>query len=151
MLATVALFGLAAAPASAKIVVNRSIAGVKLGMSQQKVISLIGLPDTTITNAALDTNWTYKKRGLQVTFHPRTTTNNVTTIFVRKRGERTASGVGVGSSYQAVRRHVAGVRCERAPNPRQRWCFVRSGRKVTTFVISSKRRVHEVVFAYRGD
>jgi hypothetical protein len=121
-------------------------------MSQQKVIDLIGLPDTTITNAALDTNWTYRKRGLTITFHPRTATNNVTTIIVRKRGERTAAGVGVGSSYRSVRSRIAGERCIRAPgNPRQRWCTVLSGRKQTTFVISSKQRVHEIVFSYRGD
>ncbi len=151
VLATAALFALAAAPASAKIVVNRSIAGVKLGVSQQRVLNLLGNPSTTVTNQAFDTIYTYKGRGLQITFHAHGSTNDVTLIEVRKRGERTASGVGVGSTYAAVRAHVAGVRCARAPNPRQRWCTVLSGGRQTTFVISSAKRVHEVVFSYRGD
>jgi hypothetical protein len=149
--ATATLFALAAAPASATIVVNRSIAGVKLNMTQQQVLDRLGSPSRDITNQALDTIYTYSKRGLKVTFRPHGATNNVTLIDVYRKGQRTASGVGVGSTYAAVRGGVPGVRCERAPNPRQRWCSVRSGRKVTTFVISSKRRVHEVVFAYRGD
>ena len=151
MLATAALFALAAAPASARIVVNRSIAGVKLGMSQQQVIDLIGSPNTTVTNPAFDTIYTYRKRGLQITFHPHGSTNDVTTIELRKGGQRTASGVGVGSTYTAVRAGISGERCVRAPNPRQRWCTVLSGRRQTTFVISSRKRVHEVVFSYRGD
>lgn len=151
VLATAALFALAAAPASATIVVNRSIAGVKLGMSQQQVLDLIGSPNTTVTNAALDTIYTYKSRGLRITFHPHGSTNDVTSIDLRKSGERTASGVGVGSSYHAVRTRVRGAHCVRAPNPRQRWCTVLSGRRHTTFVISSRKRVHEIVFGFRGD
>jgi hypothetical protein len=151
VLATAALFALAAAPASASIVVNRSIAGVKLGMSQQQVLNLLGSPNTTVTNPALDTIYTYKRRGLAITFHPRGSTNDVTTIELTKAGERTASGVGVGSTYRAVRKGISGERCVRAPNPRQRWCTVLSGRRQTTFVISSRKRVHEVVFSYRGD
>jgi hypothetical protein len=151
VLATAALFALAAAPASAKIVVNRSIAGVKLGMSQQRVLDLLGDADSTVTNAALDTIYTYKRRGMQITFHPHGSTNDVTSIDVRKAGERTASGVGVGSSYHAVRTRVRGAHCVRAPNPRQRWCTVLSGRRHTTFVISSRQRVHEIVFGFRGD
>jgi hypothetical protein len=151
VIATAALFALAAAPASAKIVVNRSIAGVKLGMSQQQVLDRLGSPATTITNQALDTIYTYKKRGLAITFRPHGSTNDVTLIEVTKAGERTASGVGVGSTYNAARAGLSGERCVRAPNPRQRWCTVLSGNRQTTFVISSRKRVHEVVFSYRGD
>ena len=151
VLAPAALFALAAAPASASIVVNRSIAGVKLGMSQQQVIDLIGSPNTTVTNPAFDTIYTYKKRGLAITFHPHGSTNDVTSIELHKGGERTAAGVGVGSTYAAVRKHVPHVHCSRALNPRQRWCTVLSGRRHTTFVISSRKRVHEIVFGYRGD
>jgi hypothetical protein len=151
-LATAVLFALAAAPASAKIVVNRSIAGVRLNMTQQQVLDLHPDPSGDITNQALDTIYTYKNLGVKVTFRPHGSTNNVTSIEVYRRGQRTAAGVGVGSSYRAVRAGVPGVRCIHAPgNPRQRWCTVKSGRKQTTFVISSARRVHGIFFSYLGD
>ena len=149
--AVAAGFGLTAAPASAEIVVNRSVAGVGLGMSQEKVVDLLGDPDSTVTNPAFDTTYTYRSRGLRVIFAPNGDTNDVTTITIHRRAERTASGVGVGSSYSEMRAGVSGERCVRAPNRKHRWCSVQTSRRHTTFVVSSTKRVLEIVFGYRGD
>jgi len=151
LIAAAAVFGLVAAPASADIVVNRSIAGVELGMSRRQVIALLGDPDRSVTNPALETTYTYKSRGLRVTFYRQGSTNDVTTIDLRKRGERTASRVGVGSTYRAVRAGISGERCVRAPNRKHRWCTALAGGRQTTFVISSTGHVREIVFSFRGD
>ena len=120
-------------------------------MSQDEVIDLLGDPDRSVTNPALDTNYTYRARGLRVTFAPNGDTNDVTTVTVTKKGEQTASGVGVGSTLSALRSGVSGERCVRAPNRKHRWCTVRSGSKHTTFVVSSTKKVLQIVFGRRGD
>jgi hypothetical protein len=148
ILAAAVVFTVAAPPASAEIVVNRSIAGVSLGMSQDEVLDLLGSPNRTVTNRAFDTTYTYRSRGIQVVFAPNGSTNDVTTVVVRGRAERTASGVGVGSTLGALRRGVTGERCVRAPNRRHRWCSVRSRGRHTTFVITSTKRVHQIVFGF---
>ena len=150
-LAAATAFAVAAPPASAEIVVNRSIAGVSLGMSQDEVLDLLGSPDRNITNPAFDTTYTYLSRGLRVTFHPNGDTNDVTNVSVRRRGERTASGVGVGSTFREMRAGISGERCVRAPNRRHRWCSVlrRGPLRHSTFVISSSNRVLEVLIGYR--
>ena len=139
-------FALAAPPASAEIVVNRSIAGVSLGMSQDEVLDLLGSPDRNVTNIAMDTTYTYRQRGIQVVFAPNGSTNDITTVVVRGRAERTASGVGIGSTLREMRAGISGERCVRAPNRRHRWCSVRTGRRHTTFVITSTNRVLQIVF-----
>jgi hypothetical protein len=149
--AAVIALALAAAPASAEIVVNKSVAGVELGMSQQQVLDLIGDPDSTVTNPAFDTTYTYRSRGLKVVFAPNGDTNDVTDVTVYRKGETTASGVGIGSTLKALRAGVPKVRCERAPNRKHLWCSVTTSRRHTTFVVSSKKHVLQIVFGYRGD
>jgi outer membrane protein assembly factor BamE (lipoprotein component of BamABCDE complex) len=151
ILAALAALAFAAAPASAEIVVNKSVAGVELGMSQQTVLDLIGDPDTTITNAALDTTYTYRSRGIKVVFAPNGDTNDVTSVTVYRKGEATASGVGLGSTLKALRAGVPKLRCERAPNRKQLWCGVNTRRRHTTFVVTSTKKVRQIVFGYRGD
>jgi hypothetical protein len=141
----------AAAPASAEIVVNQSVAGVKLGMSQEEVLDLIGDPDTTVTNPAFDTTYTYRGKGIKVVFAPNGDTNDVTTVIVYRRGEATATGVGIGSTLKALRDGVPKVRCVRAPNRKHLWCSPRSRRIHTTFVVTSTKKVRQIVFGYRGD
>ena len=141
----------AAAPASAEIVVNQSVAGVKLGMSQEEVLDLIGDPDSTVTNPAFDTTYTYRSKGIKVVFAPNGDTNDVTSVTVYRKGETTASGAGIGSTLKALRAGVPKLRCERAPNRKHLWCGVNTSRRHTTFVVSSKKHVLQVVFGYRGD
>jgi hypothetical protein len=147
--ATVLAF--AAAPASAEIVVNKSVAGVEPGMSQEQVLDLIGDPDRNVTNAAFDTTYTYRSLGIKVVFAPNGDTNDVTTVIVYRKGEKTASGVGIGSTLKALRAGVPKVRCVRAPNRKHLWCSRQTSRIHTTFVVTSTKKIREIVFGYRGD
>jgi hypothetical protein len=147
----VAACALAAAPTSAEIVVNQSVAGVELGMSQQAVLDLIGDPDRTVTNPAFDTTYTYRGRGIKVVFAPKGDTNDVTSVTVYKKGETTASGVGIGSTLSALRAGVPKLHCVRAPNRKHRWCSVQSGRRFTNFTVTSTKKVRQINFGYKGD
>ena len=149
--AALTVFAFAAAPASAEIVINKSIAGVEPGMSQEEVLDLIGDPNTTITNAAFDTTYTYRKLGIKVIFAPNGDTNDVTHVIVYKKGETTATGVGVGSTYKQMRAGVPGLHCVRAPNRVHRWCSKQTGRIFTNFTVTSTKKIREVTFGYRGD
>jgi hypothetical protein len=141
----------AAAPASAEIVVNKSVAGVELGMADETVLDTVGSPDRNITNPAMKTIYTYRKLGIKVTLSPSGDTNDVTVIDVYKKGEATASGVGIGSTLKQLRAGVPKVRCVRAPNRKHRWCQVRTSRRVTTFVVTSTKKVRQIIVAFRGD
>lgn len=75
--------------------------------------------------------------GLHVTFQGR---QKVTGVSTTRRSERTASGVGVGSTEAQVRARVAGVRCRSETGLRH--CFLGrflAGRRVTDFRIRGGR------------
>jgi hypothetical protein len=128
-----------AAGAQARIVVNRSVAGIELGMTAREVVARLGRP-TLSTAERGARNLVYRRRGLVVTLsHSR-----VVIVATRSRGERTRDGVGVGvgSSVRSVRRRVAGVRCgEKASVAFCRTGSSRAGRRSTTFQIESRRVV----------
>jgi hypothetical protein len=144
-----------AAPAGATIVPQDNIAGVKIGMTQERVLDLLGDPTRTVTRLGGGggeipiTTYTYKRPGLKVLFRPnRANTANI--VFVvkvyRGRGQRTAEGIGIGSTRAAVRRKVAGVRCERF-DPSYAICLVgtgRWGRISTSFELNRRNRVKSV-------
>ena len=116
--------------AAATIVVQRSIAGVKMGMTQAKVRSVLGRP-TRVVHGSNDfgryVQFRYAK--LSVNFQGEATASNVSTT---RASERTASGVGVGSSRAEVKAKIAGVKCSAS------LCTVGQflpGRKVTSFFL----------------
>lgn len=91
--------------ASAKIVVNKSIAGVSLGESKAGVRHHLGKPRL---DPKLPRDWFYIKRKLVITFK----NNHVVEVYTQSRSERTASGIGVGSTEAAIKAHVKGVKCQ---------------------------------------
>jgi methylmalonyl-CoA mutase cobalamin-binding subunit len=123
-----------AAAASAAIVPQRGIAGVRLTMTRAQVRAVLGAPAAAIHGRNEFGSFTvYRYRGLRVTFQGNRT---VTGILTTRASERTAAGVGVGSTEGQVRAKVAGVRCRTESGFRH--CFVGRflpGERVTDFRI----------------
>ena len=118
----------AAAPAGAEIVPQRSIAGVELLMTRAEVRGVLGEPREVERGTNEFGRYTiFKYRRLQVVFQGRT---NVTAVRTNRRNEKTATGVGFGSTRAEVREGVSGVRCSRRECVKGRF---RPGRRVTVF------------------
>jgi hypothetical protein len=129
---------LVSAVASGAIVPQRGIAGVRLEMTKAQVRAVLGAPLRVVHGSNEFGSFTvYRYRGLRVTFHGN---RSVTDVFTTRPGERTARGVGVGSTERQVRARVAGVRCRTESGFRH--CFVGRflpGRRVTDFRIERGR------------
>ena len=132
--AALAAFLVCVATASAAIVPQRGIAGVRLEMTRAQVRAVLGTPAAVVHGSNDFGSFTaYRYRGLRVTFQGNRT---VTAIFTTRAGERTAAGVGVGSTEGQVRAKVTGVRCRTESGFRH--CFVGRflpGKRVTDFRI----------------
>jgi hypothetical protein len=103
----VALLVAIAAPAEAVIVPQRSIAGVALDMTRTEVKQVVGEPVTRRRVEDL-VIWTFPGK-LRVLFTDRA--KAVTSVVTESRGERTRSGIGVGSTRKQVRRALKGEYC----------------------------------------
>ena len=127
-----------AAPAGAKIVVQKGIAGVKLQMTKAQVRATLGRPQ----HARRGTNefGTFREiiyRRVTVTFQsgPRVTAVRTTSPL-----EKTAGGVGVGSTKAEVKAGVHNVHCVNESGFKH--CFVCEflpGRTVTDFRLRNGR------------
>jgi hypothetical protein len=131
---------LATAPAaSALIQIDRGIAGARLGNTKPQVRAALGNPNRII-NGTNDfgpfTEFRYRGR-IRVIFQGRT---NVTGVVTTGLGDRTARGVGVRSTLQAVQNRVPGVSCQQVPGGRI--CQTGSGlpgQRITAFFIRNGR------------
>jgi hypothetical protein len=116
--------------AGAEIVLQRSIAGVELGMTKAAVRGILGEPRRIIRGTNEFGQFTaFRYSRLQVSFQGNTT---VTHLRTNRLSERTAEEVGVGTTRAGVLDRVTGVRC------RPGFCFVGRflpGRRVTVFRI----------------
>jgi len=130
------------APAPALIVPQRSIAGVRLGMSEARVRAVAGRPDHVLSARNQFGRYKvflYRARQLQVIFQGG---GGATSVATESRRERTRTHVGVGSTERAVRRGVRGVHCATVAGTRT--CHVgtlRAGRRVTDFLMRRGRVV----------
>jgi hypothetical protein len=131
----VATFFLVAAPAGALVQIVRGIAGARLGASPAAVKAALGSPSSS-KSGSNDFGPYLQYRfagGLTVLFQGRTA---VTSVSTTGRGDRTSSGVGVGSSEAAADK-LKGVKCETIAGTRT--CHTSRfeiGKRVTDFVIS---------------
>lgn len=107
--AALAWLGLVPA-AEAMIQVDRGIAGARLDNTKSEVRAALGKPRRVIQGRTVFGPFTqYRYRGgIRVTFQGDV---GVTQVETRGVGDRTRTGVGVGSSEQEVRDGVAGIRC----------------------------------------
>lgn len=126
-----------AAAAQARIVLNRSIAGIGLGMRAAEVRAKLG-PPSLATTANGSRDLVYRDRALVVTV----VRSRVAIVSSQNRHERTSSGVGVGSTSSRLRRRVDGLRCgDKAGVAYCRLGSIRPGRRSTTFQIFGGRVV----------
>lgn len=144
ILVTVLTLAASAGIAGARMVIGRGMFRVYLGESKPQVLTTLGplgpiwtgpvtgyRPQTTSQRT-----WFYPNRDLSVGFR----NQRVVDLFTTDRSERTASGVGVGSSYSYVMQHVPGVLCSYP----QRTCtslVYRNGKTYETFFSLDNSRV----------
>ncbi len=138
VVAVVALALAFAAAAGATIVLQKGIAGVRIGMSQTKVRSVLHKPLAVEHGKNAFGRYTeLVYDGLVVTFQGNTAVTNISTTRIT---ELTASGVGVGSTEAQLKAKVKGLTCK--TEHRSRHCFLGkflAGRRVTDFAIKRHR------------
>lgn len=122
--------------AGALIQLDRGIAGARLGNTPAEVRAALGNPGRAVRGRNDFGPFTvFRYRGaISVTFQGR---RNVTSVTIKGPGDRTARGVGVGSTEQAVERRVRGITCETLFGT-TRSCHTgdfRAGTRVTDFRI----------------
>lgn len=122
------------ASASAMIQIDKGIAGARLNNTQGQVKAALGKP-AKVKHGANDfghfTQFVYAGK-LTVTFQGNA---KVTAVSEQGKGDRTASGVGVGSKEAAVKK-LKGIKCENIVGSRH--CHTGSftaGKRVTDFFI----------------
>ena len=99
----------AAAPAGAAIVPGKSIAGVKLGMTQAQVTGVLGTPSKTTHGTNEFGPYTvFKYRRLWVTFQGDAT---ATAVKTTRKAELTPHGVHVGSTRAQLKAGVTKLHC----------------------------------------
>jgi hypothetical protein len=131
----------AAAPAQASFEINRSMAGVRIGMTSEEVEAKLGAPASKSLGTDF-VDWTYRSPALQVTLKP-----DVITLFTSSRTQRGPGGVGVGTTEKRLRAVVRRARCSGSGTARM--CVVGSfdtGRLATVFSIR-RGRVRDVTIA----
>jgi hypothetical protein len=123
--------------AEAMIQVDRGIAGARLGNTRAEVRAALGTPTKTTQGTNDFGPWLQYRfsGGVRVFFQGRTT---VTSVDTTGRGDRTASGIGVGSSEASLKAKVKGLKCENLGSARS--CHTNDflpGKRITDFRIKS--------------
>jgi hypothetical protein len=132
--------------AGAMIQVQRGISGVALGMTPAQVKAGLGAPPKVkkgVNDFGNFTQYIYAGGSLTVTFQGNT---DVTGVAITGQTDKTAKGVGVGSTEAAVKRGVKGVNCHTTAGTRS--CDVGKflpGHRVTDFLLKAGKVVRVTV------
>ena len=133
--------------ANGSLVPQGSIRGVKVGMTLTQVRERLGNPTSNraTRHPILGLTRTLRYGQLTVSFDGRANTAPVTAVVTESRADRTASGLGVGSTERQLRSGLKGLKCETELG--YRTCVLgvlRPGRLVTDFSLSTSGRVKRV-------
>lgn len=123
-----------AASADAGFRINRSMEGVRIGMSQGEVRERLGRPARRELGPDF-VSWRYRRPPMEVTLKPR-----VITLFTRSPFVRGRADIGVGTPERRLRRVVRGLRCDSAEG--QRTCVVGgfdTGERSTVFMMRGRQ------------
>ena len=97
--------------AQAVVVPQHSIAGAKIGMTEAQVRARLGAPVRVRHGSNLFGPWRQLVYGrVSVSFQ---SGKKVTSLITKSRLERTASGVGVGSTTAQIRTGLSGETCKK--------------------------------------
>ena len=133
----------ASLPAKAQALVpQRSLAGVKIGMIASQVRAVLGRPSSNKVSVRpiLGKVRTMDFGATEVLFRGTAATAPVNTISTSSHGERTAQGVGVGSTEAQLVAKLSGEHC--LTELGYRHCFIGKWSKgfvVTDFSIANRR------------
>lgn len=133
--------------ANGSLVPQGSIRGVKVGMTLTQVRERLGNPTSNraTRHPILGLTRTLRYGQLTVSLDGRANTAPVTAVVTGSRADRTASGLGVGSTERQLRSGLRGLKCETSLG--YRTCVLgvlRPGRLVTDFSLSTSGRVKRV-------
>jgi hypothetical protein len=136
----------AASSAQARIVVQHGVAGARLHMTKTQVRARLGAPVRVRTGRNDFGRYTeFVYRNVTVSFQSGA---RATAFRVSTRAERTAGGIGVGSTEAALRTGIAHLTCRTESGLRH--CFIGRflpGRVVTDFRIRGGR-VRSITIGY---
>jgi hypothetical protein len=137
--------------ATAKIVVQKSIAGVALGVTENEVIARLGQPKKISVMSDPDNSarsartLKYGDTEVWIAVEPEAP-GVVSLITTRSKREKTANGVRVGISENALRKKVKGLHCSAYNSGRQ--CLKGSGEPgtvFTAFLLERKKKVTKIL------
>jgi hypothetical protein len=118
--------GLCGGSAAAKITAA-GVAGVEIGMSEDAVRDELGRPASTRREGTGTKLLVYRRERLDVLLRG----GAVMRLRTTSARQKTASGVGPGTSERAMKRRVRGERCSSARGSRVCWVF--KGQTVLSF------------------
>jgi hypothetical protein len=150
-LLTVLFSLLLVAPAGAVIVPGKGMAGVKLGQCIEDVVAVIGEPDRTFgktePTGEFVESYKYDKLGIIIRFYHGPGECLVAgEFFTAASKERTAEGVGKGTTRRTLKKKLKHVKCEtfRQGKRKIRSCHIGKftpSKRVTEFRMTAKGRV----------
>lgn len=137
-------FALVAGTAEAKIIPQKSIAGIELGMVRAEVVDRKGEPDREriVEHEIFGSQRIMRYGKTKVGFAGKRPRSQVVAVSTRSPRQRTNTGVGVGSTEFEVESSIKGIRCRNRFGARA--CIkgeLRPGQRVTEFLISKADEV----------